>query len=196
MNQPNTSLKKSKKQDSEINIESLISAPLVALSKANTLLLNGQLYALLDQYFTKVDAQDNNRATAALELYQPKLIHLVLTTFQQIGQERIKQEIVVEVPLLSIVPLNSIALKQAQLKFNLDITSSTSYLNPSNAIIERHAQLHGKVSTAKPSPVNQGKDHSKQQFLRLDIQMEALPLPLGILTLLDIYAKNIQPINT
>ncbi|WHT39082.1 hypothetical protein QNH98_19405 [Myroides sp. mNGS23_01] len=57
MNQTNKILSYSRDQDAELNIESIISAPLIALSKANTMILNGQATSILDQYFTKTKSK-------------------------------------------------------------------------------------------------------------------------------------------
>lgn len=188
--------KYSKEQDSELNIESIISAALVSLSKANTLMLNGQTYAILNQYFTKIKKDESKQEDSEQWIYQPKLIHMLLTKYHRIGQEQTKQELVFEVPLLAIAPLNSIAIKKMHLTFSLDITSITSYINNNNDIIERKAQLNGKISTVKFPLLPKKKAKSfNQQALQIDIQVHALPLPLGLLTLLDLYNKNIQPVN-
>lgn len=196
MNRSNRPPKHSQKQDSELNIDALIAAPLVSLSKANSLLLNGQAYALLNQYFTKITKTENKQEGSELEVYQPKLIHMLLTKYQQVEQQQIKQELVFEVPLLAIVPLNSIAIQQMHLSFCLDITSITSYCNNHNDIIERKAQLNGKIASTKllPSPRKKRK-RCNQQSLHIDIQVGSLPLPLGVLTLLELYNKYIQPTN-
>ncbi len=186
----------SREQDSELNIESIISAVLVSLSKANTLMLNGQTSAILNLYFTKNNKTASKKEGDTYWIYQPKLIHMLLTKYQQVEQEQVKQELVFEVPLLALAPLNSIAIQKMHLAFNLDITSITSYINNSNSIIERKAQLNGKISRTRP-PFLSRKKRKKftQQSLHIDIQVGSLPLPLGILTLVELYNKNIQPVN-
>ena len=54
----------------ELNIESIIGAPLVAASKANVMMLTGQAQFLLDYCFTKEEGSN---------LRQPLMIEMVLS---------------------------------------------------------------------------------------------------------------------
>ena len=196
MNQKNKVLPYIRDQDSELNIESIISAPLIALSKANTMVLNGQTTAILDQYFTKTKRKTRGDTIKAKYLYQPKMINMVLTKFMKVEGETKPYDVVFQVPLISIAPLNSIAIQKMNIAFNLDITSTTSYINQSNAIIERKAQLNGKISnTNQENNTVPNYSKSNQRMLKINIQAGPLPLPLGVLNILELYSKNIQPFN-
>ncbi|WP_286441455.1 MULTISPECIES: DUF2589 domain-containing protein [unclassified Myroides] len=196
MKRINTSSKYNRIQDSELNIESIISAPLIALSKANTLMLNGQTFALLNQYFIKIKKKDNAQFPLKEQVYQPKMINMVWTQKSTLDQELNQQGIIFQVPLISIAPLNSIAIQKITIAFNLDITSITSYVNTTNDIIERKAQLNGKISNGSPdmNPYEKYRK-SNQRSLKINIQAGNLPLPLGVLSILELYSKNIQPFN-
>lgn len=196
MNQKNKALPYIRDQDSELNIESIISAPLIALSKANTMILNGQTTSILDQYFTKTKRKTRGDTIKAKYLYQPKMINMVLTKFMKVEDETKPYDVVFQVPLISIAPLNSIAIQKMNIAFNLDITSTTSYINQSNTIIERKAQLNGKISNTNQEN-NTAPNYSKsnQRMLKINIQAGPLPLPLGVLNILELYSKNIQPFN-
>ena len=196
MNQTNKILSYSRDQDAELNIESIISAPLIALSKANTMILNGQATSILDQYFTKTKSKKKGDKGKIKYHYQPKMINMVLTKFMEVEQETKPYDVVFQVPLLSIAPLNSIAIQKMKISFNLDITSTTSYINQSNTIIERKAQLNGKISSiSNDGSRAPGYTKSNQRRLKINIQAGPLPLPLGILNMLELYSKNIQPFN-
>ena len=196
MNQKNKVLPYIRDQDSELNIESIISAPLIALSKANTMVLNGQTTAILDQYFTKTKRKTRGDTIKAKYLYQPKMINMVLTKFMKVEGETKPYDVVFQVPLISIAPLNSIAIQKMNIAFNLDITSTTSYINQSNTIIERKAQLNGKISnTNQENNTVPNYSKSNQRMLKINIQAGPLPLPLGVLNILELYSKNIQPFN-
>lgn len=196
MNQKNKVLPYIRDQDSELNIESIISAPLIALSKANTMVLNGQTTAILDQYFTKTKRKTRGDTIKAKYLYQPKMINMVLTKFMKVEGETKPYDVVFQVPLISIAPLNSIAIQKMNIAFNLDITSTTSYINQSNTIIERKAQLNGKISNLKQeNNATPNYTKSNQRMLKINIQAGPLPLPLGVLNILELYSKNIQPFN-
>lgn len=196
MKRINTSSKYNRIQDSELNIESIISAPLIALSKANTLMLNGQTFAILNQYFIKTKKKSNGSFPSKEQVYQPKMINMVWSQKSTIDQEFNQQDIIFQVPLISIAPLNSIAIQKIKIDFNLDITSITSYVNTTNDIIERKAQLNGKISNVSPdlNPYEKYRK-SNQRSLKINIQAGNLPLPLGVLSILELYSKNIQPFN-
>lgn len=196
MKRINTSSKYNRIQDSELNIESIISAPLIALSKANTLMLNGQTFAILNQYFIKTKKKSNGSFPSKEQVYQPKMINMVWSQKSTIDQEFNQQDIIFQVPLISIAPLNSIAIQKITIDFNLDITSITSYVNTTNDIIERKAQLNGKISNVSPdlNPYEKYRK-SNQRSLKINIQAGNLPLPLGVLSILELYSKNIQPFN-
>jgi len=196
MNQIKKPPKYLRDQDSELNIESIISAPLIALSKANTMMLTGQTSSILNQYFIKVKKKKKEKNAAYKQVYQPKMINMVLTKHTKVNDEIIKQDIIFQVPLISIAPLNSIAIQKMNIAFNLDITSTTSYSNSTNNIIERKAQLNGKISNMSQENNQELKyTKSNQRSLKIDIQAGPLPLPLGILNILELYSKNIQPAN-
>ncbi len=55
---------------SELNIESIISAPLIAASKANVVMVTGQTRFLLDYCFSK--KEDDSR-------YSPVMIEMIMT---------------------------------------------------------------------------------------------------------------------
>jgi hypothetical protein len=196
MNQTHRILSYSRDQDAELNIESIISAPLIALSKANTMILNGQTTSILDQYFTRTKRKTKEGNSNLKYLYQPKMINMVLTKLMHVEGETKPYDVVFQVPLISIAPLNSIAIQKMKIAFNLDITSTTSYVNQSNTIIERKAQLNGKISNINNAPsTTPSYTKSNQRMLKIDIQAGPLPLPLGILNILELYSKNIQPFN-
>lgn len=196
MKQKNKVLPYIRDQDSELNIESIISAPLIALSKANTMILNGQTTSILDQYFIKKKRKTSGDPLKTKYFYQPKMINMVLTKFMKVEEETKPYDVIFQVPLISIAPLNSIAIQKMNIAFNLDITSTTSYINQSNTIIERKAQLNGKISnTNQENNATSNYAKSNQRMLKINIQAGPLPLPLGVLNILELYSKNIQPFN-
>lgn len=191
--------------ESEINIESIISAPLIAVSKANTMMLSGQTRFLLDYCFVQRKTENSQHP-----VYDPVMINLSMTRsgvkliedsrYPQQQTEIIEQkEVIIAVPLLSLLSMNSIAIEKIKVDFNLDITSITSYKNVSSdgvTVIEKKAQLNGKLSPDQPSGKGSGEDnHRNSTYKKLAVQIEAgsLPLPPGILNLLDLYSKNIYP---
>ena len=164
----------------ELNIESIIGAPLVAASKANVMMLTGQAQFLLDYCFTKEEGSN---------LRQPLMIEMVLSqpvvdhTKQPTDPGYISiNKMAFQVPLLCLLPLNSLAIDKINVDFDLEITSV----------------LNGRIAPAK----QEYKKNSREQYdstlssrLKVNIHAGRLPLPKGVLTLLDLYTKSIQPIQ-
>jgi len=180
---------------SDLNIESIISAPLVAASKANVVMVTGQTRFLLDYCFKK---NDNNT-------YEPIMIEMSMVkgivddSKSPSDQDFIKQtELKFSIPLLCLVPLNSLAIDKVNIDFDMEITSVTSY-DSNKGIIDKQAQLKGKISSQpKEGSKNTGNDNSNNSsssHLKVNINAGPLPLPMGVLTILDLYSKAIQPIT-
>ncbi|TKC10500.1 DUF2589 domain-containing protein [Pedobacter polaris] len=203
-----------------LDIESLISAPLVAVSKANVVMAQGQTRFLLEYCFKKNG-----------ESYEPILIQMALTKpVIDPGKAAVKAVAasapgvmpVVEaveatpaipqsmqmvtthftLPLLTIVPLNSLAVEKVNIDFDMEITSvaskpSGSANESNNTITDRKAQLYGKVSdsgsNSERGSANQSKTLNK---IKINLNAATLPLPAGVLTIIDIYTKSIQAVPT
>ena len=185
----------------ELNIESIIGAPLVAASKANVMMLTGQAQFLLDYCFTKEEGSN---------LRQPLMIEMVLSqpvvdhTKQPTDPGYISiNKMAFQVPLLCLLPLNSLAIDKINVDFDLEITSVGSYdyksqVNADVQLVEKKAVLNGRIAPAK----QEYKKNSREQYdstlssrLKVNIHAGRLPLPKGVLTLLDLYTKSIQPIQ-
>ncbi|MNK18858.1 hypothetical protein D3C87_370720 [compost metagenome] len=196
--------------DSEINIESIISAPFIAISKANTMMLSGQARFILDYCFVKEKKDGEAPELSDFDenaIYKPVMINLLMqkSVVKQVDNPETGEwkeiietsKAIISVPLLSIIPINSIAIDKVKVDFNLDITSITSYNNQSNGIIERKSQLNGKISSDRRSTGENGEKfeskNTSSRTLSVKIEAGALPLPLGILNILDLYSKNIHP---
>ena len=210
----------------ELDIESLISAPLVAVSKANVVMAQGQTRFLLEYCFNKKG--DN---------YEPVMIRMSLTRAVVIpaqpavagvpptlgsppgitpvvlaseGKPAVpaktksleNETTYFELPLLTIVPLNSLAVDKMTIDFDLEITSTTS--KPSvtandtnNKITDKKPQLYGKIgsNTSQQNAVDTDKNINNQSTSKLKVSINAatLPLPKGILTIIDMYTKAIHP---
>ncbi len=171
----------------EINIESIISAPLIAASKANVMILVGQANFLLDNCFEQKG-----------DLYQPIMVEMLLTqpvmdhTKQPDDPDYISiKKMAFQVPLLCLLPLNSIAVDKVNVDFDLEITSIGSYQSNTN-IMEKKAVLNGRVA-----PASNGQEQYNTQSssrLKVNIHVDKLPLSKGLLSILDMYTNSIQPV--
>ena len=84
----------------------------------------------------------------------------------------------------------------------MEITSAVSKdvsensLSPNNKITDKRTQLNGKISHAPDKNPNGASQYKSEASSTLKVNIEAgpLPLPLGVLSIIDLYVKNIQPI--
>lgn len=181
---------------SELNIESIISAPLIAASKANVVMVTGQTRFLLEYCFKK---------ESTTGVYEPIMINMVMvkgvvdTSKKPEDPDYIKKaEMTFSIPLLCLVPLNSLAIDKVNVDFDMEITSMTSYeYSNAGGVIDRRAQLNGKISNKKEDASSPQKGQYKSQStsrLTVNINAGPLPLPVGVTTILDLYTKAIQPV--
>lgn len=186
----------------EIDIESIIAAPLVAASKANVVMATGQQQFLLDFCFEKKD--DGS--------YEPRMIKMVMKKGVLIpGENRdVPATIEIErltfsVPLLCIVPFSSLAVDKVTIDFDMELTSAISkeYTNKtteSEKITDKKCRLNGRISSGHEgegeSDTSISKSYKRRRSSTLKVSLNAGPLPLsnGLLFMLDLYTKAIQPL--
>lgn len=183
---------------SQLNIESLIAAPLIAASKANVVMITGQTRALLENCFRRTS--DGN--------YEPVTINMVLTrgsveenkgTDGASSQEThrvVVSTLNFSIPLICLIPINNLVVDKINVDFDLEITSvyqapTGKGLADGDPINEKKAALHGKIANRSSDGKSEEKGAAR---LKVNINASPLPLPLGLLSVLDLYTKSIQPI--
>ena len=159
------------------SLEALISAPLTAISKANAMMLSGQAQFILDFCFR------NNG-----DSYSPVLIKMEYT--------KDGEKSYFHLPLLTILPLNNLAVYKVYVNFCVEVTSTTTHV-PSNPVRGNPAKskvLRKKTRLgAKLAPKENGKykDNPSKNGISVAIEAKQIPLARGITTLIDVYSKNI-----
>ncbi|TCC90058.1 DUF2589 domain-containing protein [Pedobacter frigiditerrae] len=203
-----------------LDIESLISAPLVAVSKANVVMAQGQTRFLLEYCFkkngdgyepiliqmalTKPVIDRGKVAVKAIAASAPGVIPVVEAVEAAPAVPQSIQLVTTHfsLPLLTIVPMNSLVVDKVTIDFDMEITSVAS--KPSNGtnesgnkITDRKAQLYGKVSDSGSNSNRDSKNQSKiSNKVKININAATLPLPAGVLTIIDLYTKSIQAVPT
>ncbi len=180
----------------QLSIEALIAAPLVAASKANVVMVSGQTKALLDNCFRK------NKD----DIYEPIMIKMSLTrTFLQPENSSADAEFIkpftlpFSIPLICLVPINNIVVDKVSVEFDMEITAvapkeQKPLLPGINPVVDDKAVLLGKISN-KPSTARDAQPSKESSHLKVNINAGPLPLPLGLLTVLELYSKSIQPVD-
>lgn len=182
-------------------IADLLSAPLVAAATANSFMVREQTRFLMDTCFI---AKGSNQ-------YEPVMIEMSLSKSilsKDENSEIKRQEIITtfQIPLLTLVPLNSLVVDNVDIDFCLEIVSYTgSTSNASSHPEENSAEdkwhqksnsnepaLSGKLSyDAKDKGENRSHNASK---LNVKIHAGTIPLPIGVTTLIDLYVKSINAV--
>lgn len=181
-----------REQDSEINLESLITAPMVAVSKANATMLSGQVKFILDFCFKKTTYSFNTSdATMNKECYEAVMVNLVVQRPNlEEGENTIKatsKEAIIPIPILTLLPINSLGIDKMKVDFSMDITSISSSKDQTSNPQERKAQLSGKLTGEKKD--KDGQQLTSAKSLSVYVEASKLPLPGGLLNIIDLYSK-------
>lgn len=164
------------------SIESLISAPLTAVSKANAMMLGGQVQFILDYCFKEKNGS-----------HEPVMIKMNCSGNVSDGSFYI--------PLITILPLNNLAVDEVSVKFNLEITSAKTHLSTSDGtneakpeVIQKKSRISAKIGTEENGKRNRQR---KSGGISVSLKAKQIPLTKGITAIIDLYSKNIiTSINT
>lgn len=158
-------------------LESLISAPLTAISKANAMMLSGQAQFILDYCFMNEG-----------DSYIPVTIKMEYS--------RGGEKAYFHLPLLTILPLNNLAVEKVDVNFSMEVTSTTTHVssevsrsNPAKSkILKKKARIGAKIA---PSEKAKYTNNPSKNGISVSIEAKQIPLARGITTLIDVYSKNI-----
>ena len=203
-----TALLSMAQQFSGLPVKSLIGAPLKAAAEANSMMARTQTEFLLTTCFNKIgDGKD--------EKLEPIMITFNVTrsVLKSDGTPADPGDATVTftLPLLTIIPLNSLAVDDVKVHFEMEVKSSTSTDTESSQEKGMEAkaditakggvgcfsvEVHGSVSASSKASSSQ-KDHyeaSNNAKYEIDVHAGQLPLPRGVTTIIDAFTKNIDPI--
>ena len=170
----------------EMSMESIIGAPLIAASKANSMMQAEQLRFLLDTCFTVREAGSEalSPVMVKMELYAPSVGHLEHP--DDAGRVKVNK-LAFQVPLISIIPINSLAVNNIDVDFSMEITSMMQGTHSGGGC---NVALKGRVARSL-----QSDDKRNASALNVKIKANSISLPKGVLELIDMYTNNIQPIS-
>ena len=164
-----------------IAIENMIGAPLVAAARANAMMAREQVNFILDHCFANDEAG-----------YHPVMIRFSLTKNFVKNRKADTSSVTgfFELPLLTIVPINSLGMESLELNFSLEIKSH----HTKKVQDQSHAVLSGVIASREKRS-EKGQTSSETSGTHMDVTMKAgnLPLPVGITHIIDLYSKSIHP---
>lgn len=192
-------------QFSGLPIKSLIAAPLDAATNANAMMARTQTQFMLSTCF------DEDSTTGDLA---PIMIKFTATrsVINADGTPAGTASTSFELPLLTIIPLNSLAVDDVKVHFEMEVKSSQSKDNETSSEQETAAKgsfkakynaglfsvsVSGSVSSTSKN-TSSSKEHyeaSNQAKYEIDVHAGQLPLPKGVTTIIDAFTKNIAPIQ-
>jgi len=153
---------------------------------------NEQVRFLLDTCFTKAGEDD--------ALY-PVMVKMILTnshidyskpSTEGNGIKVKKMEF--QVPLISLIPINSLAVNNIDIDFNMEITSMI-YNEGLSQDNNGKVTLKGKIAKSDRLKDSLSKKEQSSRNLNVKINASSLPLSKGIIELIDIYTKSIHPVQ-
>ncbi len=197
-------------QFSGLPIKSLIGAPLKAAADANGMMARTQTQFMLTTCFNKSEDSSDPKKSKL----EPIMIEFNLTrsVIKADGSPGEPATTTFTLPLLTLIPLNSLAVDDVKVHFEMEVKSSmsndkeTSSSSDTSAKAEMSAsynaglfsvEVSGSVShnSKSSSSEKQHYESSNQAKYEIDVHAGQLPLPKGVTTIIDAFTKNIAPIQ-
>lgn len=178
-------------------IEQVIAAPLEAAARANSNMAHEQLAFILKYCFEK---QDEGR-------YSARMIDLLITRQDVVQDENgesslVTYEATINLPILTIVPLSSLAINKIEIDFDLEVTSMET-VSQSKKLTqqdqrpdksdEQGVNFRGRIGPSRSQTANSNRKEQSKANLEIKLTAGPLPLPTGLLTIMDSLGKQIAP---
>jgi len=197
-------------QFSGLPMGALIGGPLMSAAQANQQMAMTQLTFMMTTCFTQKDPK--------IPTYDPVMIDMTLTrsVIQPApdgkGAPTISPEITnFSLPILTIIPLNSLAVDDVNIHFEMEVKSSFAQKNTtasSSDTAEKgsfsgggnigpfHVEVSGSVSHSSKESSTSDTTHTQSNSAKYEVTVHAaqIPLPQGVNTIIDAYAKSVAPI--
>lgn len=197
-------------QFSGLPMDALIGGPLNAAADANAKMAITQTKFLLDTCFTKKKDKDESYTPIMIkmELVRP----LIKDMGDEKGPEVMDTKVQFNLPLLTIVPLNSLAVDSVNITFDMEVKSSFTE-ESSKEKVEKIAAatsfeakvgfgafsvtIKGSASYDSSTTTKESQHYQKSNSAKyhVDVQARQLPLPMGVTTIINAFANSIQPIE-
>lgn len=209
----NTPLVSMAAQFTGLPMKDLIGGPLKAAAEANAMMAVTQTKFILDTAFSVV------KANGKPDAYTPIMIQMTLTRGMLAPNADATKPPVIqqiqttfELPLLTILPLNSLGVDDVTVKFDMDVKSSFSETTNQKTLETVAAAtsfdakfgnglwsagINGSVSYDRTSSSGRDTQYQKSNSATYSVSVHAgqLPLPDGVKTIITAFANSITPIT-
>lgn len=188
--------------NTDANIDSLISAPLIAASNANSAMAREQVKFLMEFCFQQ---KGDSYTPVMIEMhFHQSVVEPGETRDDPHSIRRINSTF--EIPLMTIIPINSLAVETVDLEFDLEISSQSQHDDKDTDKKNLQSKLHGsqpgtklkgKISYDSDEAINQSSSNQyrsqNSSKLKVNVHAGQLPLPVGVNIMIDLYSKSIHP---
>jgi len=202
-------------QFSGLPMDSLIGGPLNAAAKANAAMALTQTKFLLDTCFSKKQGTDD---------YTPIMIKMELERGVLIPAEKDDTGKIVSdakidtvktkfnLPILTILPLNSLAVDEVNIGFEMEVKSSYGEDESESSVTKKAAEvsfeakvgygcfsasIKGSASYSSEDSKSKNSHYEKSNSAKYTVNVHAgqLPLPQGVTTIIQAFASAIEPVE-
>jgi len=194
-------------QFSGLPMKSLIGAPLNAAAEANAMMGKAQTQYLLSTCFHEPASEGAPRSPIMITM------NITRSLIKANGEKASPDSVTttMNLPILTILPLNSLAVDDVSVDFEMEVKSSFSNdketSQESEVVAEAgfeakigygcfSAEVHGSVKSTTKSASSDKSHYEKSNSAKYTVHVHAgqLPLPQGVTTIIDAYSKAIEPI--
>ncbi len=196
-------------------MKSLIGGPLMAAAQANGAMGTEQVNFLMKTCFEPQGTTDDSKP----QTLEPIMISLILersvitpASDDTDAPNISKFSTTFDLPLLTILPLNSLAVDNVDISFTMEVKSSYSEDNTSSTDSQTKGKatmtgkagwgpysvsISGSLSHSQESKSSSAQHYQKSNSAEYQVKVHAgqLPLPPGVTTIIQAYSNNIQPIT-
>lgn len=188
-------------QFSGLPMKALIGSPLKAATDANAMIAHSQTQFLITTCFERPDPDSPKLRPIMVDF---EVSRTVIDKDGKVQSEPITMEF--SIPLMTLIPINSLAIETLEVSFEMEVKSSREFSKESSIDVEQRGkrnnidsaykahefdtELHGSLS-GKSS----GNDRAAASY-EVKLTAGQLPLPKGITTILDVFHKNMMPMNS
>lgn len=198
-------------------MDSLIGGPLNAAAKANGAMAATQTKFLLDTCFSK----DVNDPTAS---YKPIMIKMelerglitppVLDSNGAVTTEAKIDKVLTtfNLPILTIIPLNSLGVDEVSILFDMEVKSSYGEEESQESLVQKSgaasfeakigygpfsASVKGSASYSSEEKNSRNSHYEKSNNAKYTVNVHAgqLPLPTGVTTIIQAFTNAIEPLE-
>ncbi|MEN9712262.1 MAG: hypothetical protein RLY90_523 [Pseudomonadota bacterium] len=206
-------------QFSGLPMSSLIGGPLTAAAKANHQMAVDQVQYLMRTCFNPI--YPNNDSTKSPTGYTPINVSINLTrqAIQSSTDSSGKTSVTttpitsqLDLPILTLLPLNSLAVDTVDITFEMEVSSSYSEDHDKSTSSDSKGEgsfdarynagifsveVKGSVSYESKSESSDKSHYEKKNSAKYTVNVHAgqLPLPLGVTTIINAFTKNLDPIQ-